>query len=358
MVRLKGDKLETRQFSSVWKKWTLLTLVIILGGSLLLSGCGQVEHQLNGRTMGTTYMVKVVAPRSAKMEPVQQKVDSMLEAINQSMSTYRKQSEISRFNRLTTTETDFPISAHFLRVMLTAREIYQLTSGAWDGTVHPLVNLWGFGKDGKLEKIPTDDQIEDARKRVGFDRIVVGVNGSLQKETADVSVNLASIAKGYGVDQVALVLRNHGFEHFLVEIGGEVYAAGQRPDGKPWQVGVNRPEAAAATNAIYQAVALENQALATSGDYRIFYEIQGQTYSHIIDPRTGRPVRNGVVSVSVLADNCTLSDGLATALMVMGADDGLALLNRLPGVEGLIVVRHPNGKLEDFPSQNWQGRTP
>lgn len=301
--------------------------------------------------MGTTYHIKVVAPRSEKTAPLQADIDTLLEAVNQSMSTYLNDSEISRFNAFDETDTDFPISAHFLRVMLTAREIYDLTHGAWDGTVNPLVNLWGFGRGGNLNHLPTDDEIRQALNRVGFDRIEVAVGGQLRKKRADVTIDLASIAKGYAVDQVALLLRGRGYKEFIVEIGGEVYAAGKRKDGKPWKVGINQPSQSAAFDEVYQVVALEDRALATSGDYRNFYSIEGQIYSHIIDPRTGRPVQNGVVSASVMADNCTLADGLATALMVMGQEDGIALLDRLPGVEGLVVVRREDGKLENFWSQ-------
>jgi thiamine biosynthesis lipoprotein len=324
-----------------------------MGWLLLLAGCGQVEHSLSGNTMGTTYHIKVVAPRSEKMAPVQKAVDAMLEAINDSMSTYRPESEISRFNRFGQTGTPFPISAHFLRVMLTGREIHSLTSGAWDGTINPLVELWGFGRNTVPEHTPPEGAIHQALARVGFDRIEVGVNGTLSKKQPDVTVDLASIAKGYAVDQVALLLRGRGYRQFLVEIGGEIYAAGMRPDDKPWKVGINQPDKGAALNAVYKVVPLNDMAMATSGDYRNFYEIDGQTYSHIIDPRTGRPVQNGVVSASVVADNCTLADGLATALMVMGPQQGIALLERLPGVDGLIVVRNADGRLENFGSHGF-----
>lgn len=328
-------------------RWRVSFLPIILV-LLFFSGCGQTEHPLNGKTMGTAYHIKVVAPRSEKTEPLQADIDALLDAVNQSMSTYLKDSEISRFNAFEETEGPFPISAHFLRVMLTAREIYDLTHGAWDGTVNPLVNLWGFGSDGNLDHLPTDDEIRKALDRVGFDRIEVAVGGQLRKKRADVRVDLASIAKGYAVDQVALLLRGRGYKNFIVEIGGEVYAAGKRKDGNPWKVGINQPNQSAAADEVYQVLPLEDQALATSGDYRNFYNIEGQTYSHIIDPRTGRPVQNGVVSASVMTDNCTLADGLATALMVMGHKEGVALLDRLPGIEGLIVVRREDGKLENF----------
>jgi thiamine biosynthesis lipoprotein len=166
-----------------------------------------------------------------------------------------------------------------------------------------------------------------------------------------VTLDLSSIAKGYGVDQVAELMRQAGFVDFLVEIGGEVFAAGVRSDGRPWRVGINRPKADARIDEVYQIVSLQDRAFATSGDYRNFFLQDGVRYSHIIDPKTGRPVGNGVVSVSIVADNCTLADGLATAVMVMGAQKGLALINRLAGVQGLITVELPDGSLQDHPSE-------
>lgn len=333
---------------------TILALALIL----LLPGCGtssQKEHLLSGRTMGTTYHIKVVAPRFKDMAALQALVDQRLEQINQSMSTFRPDSEISRFNALTAVKTPFKISPDFLRVMLSAREIYHLTGGAWDGTVNPLVNLWGFGKSGPLQHLPAEEEVKKALGEVGFDQIEVDPTGALSKTHPHVSVDLASIAKGYGVDQVAVLLHNKGYKNYLVEIGGEVYAFGRRHDGKPWHVGINQPSQDAPLNAVYRVVTLRNAAMATSGDYRNYYQIQGQAYSHIIDPRTGHPIQNGVVSASVVADNCTLADGLATALMVMGPVQGVALLNQLKGIEGLVVVRKPDGKLENHPSAGFSG---
>lgn len=329
------------------KRSLLLSVCFFM--ALATFGCwGPVEHSMSGATMGTTYHIKVAAGRFKKMGPVQERIDALLAEINHSMSTYQPDSEISRFNAFEEVETPFPVSAHFLRVMLTAREVYTLTGGAWDGTVNPLVNLWGFGKDGDLRDLPVDAAIDQALKDVGFGNIEVNVSGYLKKRIGGVTVDLASIAKGYAVDQVALLLRAMSFDRFLVEIGGEVYAAGRRPNGNRWRVGINQPDKGAPVDAVYEVVPLENMAMATSGDYRIFYHVDGRTYAHIIDPRTGRPIRNGVVSASVIADNCALADGLATAMMVMGPQEGIGLLDDLPGVWGLIVVRHGDGRLENF----------
>ncbi|KJS29124.1 MAG: hypothetical protein VR64_21480 [Desulfatitalea sp. BRH_c12] len=321
-----------------------------------LSGCGgPKEYPLAGQTMGTTYHIKVISESKVDVAAVQTRIDQRLEEINQSMSTFRQDSEISRFNAFSETGHPFQVSADFLRVMLAAREIHQLTAGAWDGTVNPLVDVWGFGKAGPLQALPSPEAVAQARKKVGFDRIAISEDGYLTKKAGDLTVDLAAIAKGYGVDQVALLIKGMGFKDYLVEIGGEIYAAGRRLDGKPWRVGINRPQADAPMDAVYKVLQLADAAMATSGDYRNFYRIEGRVYSHILDPRTGYPLQNGVVSATVVAANCTFADGLATALMVMGPQAGTALLDQLPDVEGLIVVRTPSGDFENHPSRGFAG---
>lgn len=328
-----------------------LKAALLLLFCLLPAGCSsEKEHLFSGRTMGTTYHIKLVAGRFIKLGAVQAKIDRRLEEINASMSIFRPDSEISRFNNWRE-PGPFAISADFLRVMLSAQEIYRLTDGAWDGSVYPLVNLWGFGRESDPTRTPTAATLAAAQEDVGFDGIEVGVTGYLKKLNPAVTVDLGSIAKGYGVDQVAVLLAGMGYRNFLVEIGGEVYAAGVRPDGTKWRVGINRPDPQAAAQEVYAVLELQGMAMATSGDYRNFYRLDGRTVSHIIDPRTGLQPANKVVSVSVVADNCTLADGLATGLMVMGPQKALALLDTLPGVEGLIIVRHDDGRLENFTSR-------
>lgn len=330
------------------------TKVFLLLLILLPAACGgQQEHTFSGHTMGTVYHIKVVAGRSADVATVQARVEERLEQINQSMSTYRPDSEISRFNALSEADTPFAVSPDFLRVMLAAREVHRLTGGALDVTVQPLVNLWGFGQQGPLRQLPAAEKVKETLGQVGFDQIEITSSGQLIKQRADVTVDLGAIAKGYGVDQVARLLDTMGFEHYLVEIGGDLYAAGQRPDGRPWRVGINVPDPQAPADAVFLVVRLHNSALATSGDYRQFYEIDGRTYSHIIDPRTGYPVDNRVVSTSVVADNCTFADALATALVVMGPEQGMALLADLPGVEGLMAVMQPDGALNNLLSRGF-----
>ena len=316
------------------------------------SGGGKKEVMLEGKTMGTTFHITVVT--EADTSGLEAAIHRRLAEINQSMSTYDPESEISRFNRMREVGRPFPVSSDFLQVMTVAAELHELTGGAWDGTVSPLVNLWGFGSRKSAPRIPDPKEIEALLPEVGFRHITVSRDGALKKSLATVSVDLASIAKGYGVDQVASVIAAAGIEDFLVGIGGEVYARGRRPDGGPWRIGINTPKPSAGRAEIYKVVAISDRAFATSGDYRNFFLADGHRYSHVLDPRTGRAVDNGVVSASVIAPTCTFADGLATALMVMGPEKGVGLVNRLSDVECLILVEGKGGALLEYPSEGFR----
>ena len=331
----------------------ILLLVAVLSALLAVGCLPQKELALSGKTMGTTYHIKVVAGLFTSAETLQQDIDKRLVAINRSMSTYDPTSEISRFNAIQNTEETFSPSADFQSVLKVAAEVYHLTEGAWDGTLDPLITLWGFGRKGTVNQVPDQADIDKALAHVGFDLIEMDDSGKMRKTDPSVTLDLASIAKGYGVDVVSRLLGEKGFENFLVEIGGEVYARGHRKDGKIWQVGINRPDRKAAFTDVYKALGLTDQAMATSGDYRIFFQVGDRFYSHIIDPRTGWPETSGVVSATVVAANCTVADALATALMVMGPEKGVALVDKLPSVECLIVVRQPDGTFSDHPSKGF-----
>jgi thiamine biosynthesis lipoprotein len=303
--------------------------------------------------MGTTYHIKIVTGFFQGVSGLKEKIEKRLVEINAAMSTYQKDSEISRFNEFNQSGRQFKISKDFYRVMKTAQAVYQLSDGAWDGTVNPLVDLWGFGGGGPKNKVPMATEISALLSNIGFKNIEVLESGFLLKKHAAVTLDLSSIAKGYGVDQVADTIRKEGFQHYLVEIGGEVFASGYSKDGKLWRIGINRPQADAAFDEVYKVVELHNRAFATSGDYRNFFVADGIRYAHIIDPRTGYPICHGVVSVSIIADTCTFADGLATAIMVMGPAKGLDLINRLDAVEGLIIVEQMDGSLADFFSKGF-----
>jgi FAD:protein FMN transferase len=313
--------------------------------------CGfdrQNEHIISGKTMGTTYTIKVVSDPSSNRPALEDAVEKRLKEINRSMSTYIKESEISRFNRIQDTNTPFMVSEDFWNVMAIARKLYRLTDGAWDGTVNPLVNLWGFGGRKSERKIPSKQAIDAALKTIGFKHIVFGdTERYLRKTNPAISLDLGSIAKGYGVDQISELLRENGYQHFLVEIGGEVYASGRKIDGAPWRIGINKPLPDASLNQVYRVVSIQNKGMATSGDYRNFFLKDGIRYAHILDPRTGYPAGSTVVSASVIADTCTFADGLATALVVMGPGRGIALVEQLDSVECFMVSQTPDGALID-----------
>ena len=239
---------------------------------LSIAGCGrETEIVVTGRTMGTTYQVKAYGRPGISTAALSEKIDLRLEQLNQVFSTYRTDSEISRFNRFDRVGEPYAVSEDFIRVMKTAREVYRITHGAWDGTVDPLVRLWGFHEKKPPGTPPSEDEINSLLQRVGFSFIEVHAGKSLVKRRADVSLDLASIAKGYAVDEIAVLLRGEGFDRYLVEIGGEVFASGRKPDDSAWAVGINRPEPDAPIDSVYRVVRLVDRALATSGDYRNFF---------------------------------------------------------------------------------------
>ncbi|MFZ5571533.1 MAG: FAD:protein FMN transferase [Thermodesulfobacteriota bacterium] len=320
---------------------------------LIAAGCGlKKELVFSGKTMGSTYQVKVVAGYFQSAGDLAQAIERRLAEINQHLSIYRKDSEISRFNRHAASDP-FPVSDMFAEILEISRPLYELTGGAWDPTVAPLVELWGFGAGEPTGRIPPRAAIEQRMAAVGFHRLEFKDRAFI-KEQPGLSLDLGSVAQGFGADQVAKVIEAAGFRDYLVEIGGEVIASGVRRDGTDWRIGINTPVQGSPFDKVYKIVTLRNHALATSGDYRNFFVVDGKTYSHIIDPRTGYPIANGVVSVSILAKSCTFADGLATALMVMGRKEGLALIRNLPDVEGMIVERDPDGRLTDYYSEGFR----
>ena len=332
-----------------------LNITFLIAVGFFVASCNpQKEIVISGQTMATTYNIKVVKPFFKSLSELKGKIKQRLEDLNRSMSTYLAQSEISQFNDLKNSDEKFKISEDLFQIMLVAERLYQRTDGAWDGTVNPLVNLWGFGRAGRKNTIPPKAQILKLLSTIGFNHIQLSMDSHLIKRKASISLDLGSIAKGYAVDQIAKLIKYNGINNFLVEIGGEVYASGFRMDGKSWRIGINKPHPEASYDQVYKVIAIKDKAFATSGDYRNFFTVNGKRFSHIIDPRTGYPVDNGVVSVSIIADTCVFADGLATAVMVLGHEKGLELINRLNNVECLIIVRDNDGNLIDYFSEGFQ----
>jgi len=337
------------------KPYQLTSVIIIL--VILLTGCSpKKEIRFSGKTMDTIYHIKIVAWFFKDTKGLKDQIEKRLEEINRSMSIYKADSEISRFNAEKSTDKKFYVSNDFLNVMTIAENIYKLSNGAWDGTIKPLVNLWGFNSPAIIRIIPKKEKIKNLLTDLGFNKIEILENRYFRKKNPSISLDLSSVAKGYAVDQVAKIIKIHEIENFLVEIGGEVYASGFKKDGRHWKVGINTPKKDAPYNHLYKVISLSNKAVATSGDYRKFFEIEGKRYSHVIDPRTGYPVANGIISVSIMADTCTFADGLATAIMVLGHEKGLDLVGRLDNVECLIVVEKKDGNIVDYCSKGFKDK--
>ncbi|MCB1772514.1 MAG: FAD:protein FMN transferase [Gammaproteobacteria bacterium] len=303
--------------------------------------------ELSGGTMGTTYSVKVTPPPDATTAArLQQQIDRRLEQVNQLMSTYRDDSVLSRFNAYRDTDW-YEVPAELVKLVRQAEAISMKTDGAYDVTVGPLVNLWGFGRNGRRDTPPDSAAIEALLPRIGFDRLESQTQPpALRKAVAELEVDLSSIAKGWGVDELAELLEREGIRNYLVEIGGELRAAGSKSPGQPWRIAVERP--IAGQRSVQRIVNLGDVAMATSGDYRNFFEQGGQRYAHTIDPRSGQTVRHRLASVTVFAPTCAEADGWATALMALGDQQAPAVAER-HGIEALFIVRDDDG-LREFAS--------
>ena len=297
---------------------------LILGWLLLRGGETPVVVGIEGPTMGTSYMVRLVDPPAGlDEEGLAREVDTILERIDARMSTYDPDSELSRINRAAGKKW-IEVSAETAHVVAEGLRIAEMTAGAFDVTVGPLVNLWGFGPQGRPERIPPDEAIEAALARTGPAMVEVRRDPpAVRKAHDEVFVDLGGIAKGYGVDAVAERLDALGAANYLIDVGGEIRARGVNPRGRPWQIGIETPVPGQA--GVERVVAPGTMALATSGDYRNFFEEDGVRFSHLIDPRTGWPVAHRLASATVLAPTCAEADALATALMVLGPEDSLAL---------------------------------
>lgn len=281
---------------------------------------GSVQLRLAGPTMGTYFSIIVDSPpEKLNIEEFQAKIESRLADIIHQMSTWEEESEISKFNK--TQSLDWvDVSAEFATVVTEAKRIHELTQGAFDPTVSPLIDLWGFG-DARDKAVPDEAEIAEAQESVGMQLIEVREEPpAIKKQNANLQLNLSAIAKGYGVDALAALLINEGLASFVVDIGGENKTGAPKASGKPWKVGVESP-----MGGLQRIVELSESSIATSGDYRNYFEMNGATYSHAIDPKTGWPVKNPPASISVIHDSCMTADAWATAMMVLGTEQGSAI---------------------------------
>ncbi len=328
--------------------------LLVFAGLLLATSCTSESgyYRLDGRIMGTSYQITVGDNDVSKSEVESRALAAMTE-VDRLMSTYKPDSEISRFNRHTGGDC-FPISAPTLEVLLAAEKVHAQTGGAFDITVGPLVNLWGFGPD-KRHGRPEADAISALLDTLGQQHLSIDAERScIRKANARLAIDLSAIAKGYAVDRVAAQLDALGIENYLVEIGGEVKAAGQSPRQGPWRIAIESP--VAESRGIQKVITPGEGGVATSGDYRNYFEEDGQRYSHTLDPRSGYPVNHHLASITIIHESVMLADAFATALDVMGPD-GARAFARQYGLPVFLITKSENG-FEEWISPEFENYLP
>ena len=321
------------------KTAAFIFLLLLIAGTVWIvrfRGTSQLRTAQGG-IFGTTYHVKYESP-----QPLDAEILAELQRVDASLSVFNSQSVISQINDGRRERVD----AMLYEVLQKARQVSEATGGAFDITVMPLVNAWGFGfKHGKLP-VP-DREVDSLRALVGYRRLELTTDSVLHKEDARISIDCGAIAKGYGVDRVARLLRDRGVRNFMVEIGGEVVTKGRNPQtARPWQIGVSRPdETRQGEGEVQTVLSLENAALATSGNYHNFYIRDGRKYAHTIDPRTGRPVQHSLLSATVMAHDCATADAYATAFMVLGLDSAMQVVKGTKGLKAYFIYADGQGRL-------------
>ncbi|MDQ2093354.1 FAD:protein FMN transferase [Rhodalgimonas zhirmunskyi] len=294
-----------------------------------LAACkpGREVLKLSGATMGTTYHVVAIAQgNSVDEKALDAAIRTSLTKVNTEMSNWDASSEISRVNAAATGET-MRLSPSLRNVMQNAEAVHLASDRRFDVTVGPLIDLWGFGSGPASRRVPADEEIQTALQRTGQNRVLSLTEAGLSKSAPGAEIYLSAIGKGYGVDRVADVVRSFGVTDFMVEIGGDLYASGRNSDGTPWRIGIESP--VAGDRALNSVANVSGYGMATSGDYRNFFEADGTRYSHIIDPTTGRPILHDTVSATVLTENAMLADAWATAMLVLGRERGLEIAETL-----------------------------
>jgi thiamine biosynthesis lipoprotein len=330
-------------------------IALLLAGILILAwltwwrspfyGAGPSKLvMLTGPTMGTTFTIKIVerGREALPQAELQAIVQRELDLVSGLMSTYDPESEISRFNASPSTDA-YPIAVETAEVVACAIKISDQTIGAFDITLGPIIDAYGFGPPGRVE-LPSDETIEGLREHVGYKKLVFDENTpAIRKLDPQLHVDLNAIAPGYAVDRIANALNDAGVENYLIELGGEIRARGRNADGETWRAGIEKP--IDGERIVHRVVPLEGLSLATSGDYRDYYEHEGTRISHTIDGRTGRPVAHNLASVSVIHESCMWADAYATAIMALGPGDGYILAEIL-NLPALFILREAGGLTE------------
>jgi thiamine biosynthesis lipoprotein len=318
---------------------------------LALAGCGGRQDaliEISGPTMGTYYAVKVPRPPAGlDAEALRAGIDEVLEEVNREISTYDPDSELSRLNRNPSTDW-IPISPNLNAVLGEGLRISVLSGGTFDITVGPLVNLWGFGPEAQADAVPQPAQIQAALERVGYRKIALRADPpALRKERPDLYIDLSALGEGYGADRLAAYLDVQGLTDYMIAVAGTIRVRGRNAKGQPWGIAVEAPTAG--ERIVQRVIPLADGAVSTSGDYRNFFEQGGRRYSHHIDPRTGESVAHRLASATVVMPGGPVSamsaDGLATALVVLGEEEGPTLAES-SGLAAFFIVREDTGLRE------------
>lgn len=295
---------------------------LLMAGFVLISCSRSGENNLlmfSGYTMGTTYNIQVARQDNISPEVLSQKIKIILNDVDQSMSTWRSDSELSRLNNIRS-NTWMTVSSDLFYVLQLAQSVSKKTNGAFDITLDPLITLWGFSSHEIQTSIPNKQSVLMALQKIGYHNLYVDPERRAVKKKIPVKINLSAIAKGFAVDKIAEYFNERSISSYLIEVGGELRLKGQKHDGQLWRIAIETPSTG--SKKPFQGMTLTDHAIATSGDYRNYYEIKGERYSHIIDPITGYTVTHGIASVTVIGKTAAYADAIATALMVMGPDKG------------------------------------
>ncbi|NIC05408.1 FAD:protein FMN transferase [Billgrantia bachuensis] len=323
----------------------MVAFALCLG--LLLAGCSESERpldspvRLEGSIFGSFYQVTIAdSLTQGQARELEEGLLAVLEQVDAAMSIYRDDSELMAFNQAPLDEWQ-PLSNELVEVLAISQSVAEASNGAFDVTLGGLVNLWSFGSEARPREVPDDETLQARLAEVGPDSIEIDENAMQARRRRDVFINLGGVAKGHATDRVAAYLDAEGIEHYLVNLGGDLIARGYRDgDGEPWRIGIEAPldDRQEATH----IVPLHDISVATSGDYRNYFEEGGKRFSHTIDPRTGRPIEHRVASVTVAHPSNAWADAWATAVMVLGEEEGLALA-REQGLRVLLLVREGEG---------------
>lgn len=317
------------------------TALVVLAAGLVACGRSPATLEVDGPTMGTYYSVKVANPPVGLTgEELQRGVAAALDEVIAEISTYDAASELSRLNR--NPDTDWvAVSPQLHRLLAAGLELSELTAGAFDVTVGPLVNLWGFGPEINEESVPSPEAVAAALERVGHRMIALRADPpAVRRARGDLYIDLSALGEGWGADRVAEHLESRGVTDYMVAVAGSIRMKGRNGEGAPWRIAVEEPTPG--RRAVHRILAVTDAGLSTSGDYRNFFEEGGRRYSHHIDPRTGAPVRHSLASVTVVSDTATEADGLATALLLLGEKKGPALA-AAEGIAAYFIVRTDEG---------------